>query len=140
MQLKTTFDDIKKNWALIVLPWLIFTIPAYFFLEDHFSQKKLDTQFDYTIGYVNDHSRTAGKYYVFYKYKIGETEYSTGSLLFNGNKPLPNGLPVLIKFHPIKPEIHEVLLDSMISINDSTYVHYYKKLVGGWTYELINDK
>jgi len=131
-------QEIRNAVILIAGLLSIFIIPIIYTIQDNKMENELEVRGDYTIGSALKATRIKGRYYVSYAYKVNEIIYDSRSVHFDGTRPIPEGLPILIKYLPENPEEHIIAKDSIVPLNDSILVRYYYKFVGGWTYEYIH--
>lgn len=129
--------EIKKTLLFIIIPLGVFIIPIYFWINYRVEENSLKMNKSFVTGKVSSSTYRGFRNIVKFEYVFENRTYSTKEYDFNGNKPLPIGLPIIIQINKNDPESYRLLKDSLACF-DSRYVRYLKKINGGWTYEILS--
>jgi hypothetical protein len=134
-----TSKETRKILLFIIISLSIFLIPLYYWINDKIDEKALIKNREIIIGNVSSSNFRGYTNIVNFSYIFENKIYKTTEFEFNGKKPLPRGLPIFIKINKNNPDFYSLMRDSLVPYN-SDYVRYYKKIIGGWTYEIIEHK
>ncbi len=129
-------NEIKKTLLFIFIPLVIFIIPLLYWIHDKYEENSIMMNNSLVTGKVSSSIYRGYRNIVKFNYVYENKTYTTNEYNFNGNKPLPIGLPIFIQISKNDPESYRLLKDSLVSYN-SGYVKYFKKFNGGWTYEIL---
>jgi hypothetical protein len=134
-----TSKETRKFLLFLLLPLSIFIIPLYYWINEKIDERALNKNNQIIIGNVSSSNFRGYTNIVNFSYIFENKIYKTTEFEFNGKKPLPIGLPLFIKVNKNDPDFYSLIRDSLVPYN-SGYVSYYKKIIGGWTYEIIEHK